>query len=134
VNRRDRELQSQAKFDAVMAVRRERADRNQHMKQLRNLGWTLEGIGKIYGLSRQRVHQIINEATSHLPKGVKPPRIPRDYVKHNGRVPHGTLTGYIYGCRKDCPATPTCQQRRRDYQNQRNQQRRERRAFEVDPF
>lgn len=133
MNRRDRELAAQAKFDAVMAVRRERADRNQHMKDLREREWTYEAIGKIYGISRQRVFQITHDPESHLVKPVMPQPVPRDYNKHNGQIPHGTPTGYTYGCRgEDCPATPSCRDRRREYMRQWYQKRKERRAF--DPF
>jgi hypothetical protein len=149
VNRRDRELASQAKFDAVMAVRRELAERNQHMKLLRDKHWTLEAIGKIYGVSRQRVFQILNDPDSHLVKPFFAKPAPRDYRKHgashencvNGehnhtaeQIPHGTVTGYTYGCRSkaDCPSTPSCTEERREYMRKWRQKRRERKAFGLE--
>jgi len=39
------------------------------MRGLRNRGWTLASIGQLYGLKRQRVHQLLGASYSSLGRG-----------------------------------------------------------------
>lgn len=111
-------------YNAILERRQSQAVRNGRMKSLREQGWTLADIGKMYNLTRERVRQIVDDPYSHVPKPTKPPR---DYIKHepNGDSMHGSLTGYQYGCRTDeaCPANPTCRQYRTEYMRHYNQRK-----------
>ena len=56
---------------------RMRLQRQRAMRGLRNLGWTLASIGNLYGLKRQRVHQLLGASYSSLvSRGAALPRPP----------------------------------------------------------
>lgn len=58
------------------------AERNAAMIELRRQGWTLEQIGELYGVSRQRVEQILKRDAPEVQDAARIERVARSEALH----------------------------------------------------
>lgn len=79
-------------------------NRKKQMQELRNKGFSYEEIGKIMGISHQRVHQIIGKGNKALFRPIKPTGCVFDGIRqwmNENQISISELVRIIYG--NTCP-------------------------------